>query len=204
MQGCAMLIAEEAMSTQEQSIQRYTYGDYVEWPDDERWEIIEGVPYDMSPAPSLSHQAIVTKLVRHIDTYLDGKPCRVFAAPFDVRLPAGEEADDEIETVVQPDLSVICDGSKLDEAGCRGAPDWVVEILSPSTMEKDIREKFDLYQKHGVREYWIVAPLDKTVIVHVLQDDGRFSPGTHHGVGTKVAVAALEGLEIDLGLVFTE
>ncbi len=198
------MAAEEAMSTQEQSIQRYTYGDYVGWPDDERWEIIEGVPYDMSPAPARRHQGISGKLVRQIGNFLDDKPCEVYAAPFDVRLPAGEEADDEIETVVKPDLSVICDPSKLDEAGCRGAPDWVIEILSPSTMEKDIREKYWLYEKHGVREYWIVAPLDKTVIVHVLQDDGTFSPGNRHGAGAKVAVAALEGLEIDLGLVFTE
>ena len=123
--------------------ERFTYGDYVTWDDDERWELIDGVPYNMSPAPRVRHQAISRELLAEFVLYLRGKSCQVFAAPFDVRLPESDERDDLVETVVQPDLSVICDRGKLDDAGCRGAPDLIVEILSPGTAHKDLKVKFD-------------------------------------------------------------
>ena len=117
----------------------YTYGDYLSWPDEERWELIDGIPHSMSPAPSRVHQEISMELARQIANHLIGKNCRVYAAPFDVRLPKGGEKDEQIETVVQPDLVVVCDESKLDERGCKGPPDLIIEILSPHTAAKDMK-----------------------------------------------------------------
>jgi Uma2 family endonuclease len=114
-----------------ESRRRFTYGDYCTWGDEGRWELIDGIVYDMSPSPARVHQDLVVELVAQIHAALANGPCRVYVAPFDVRLPDGDEADDAIETVVQPDISVICDPSKLDEKGCRGAPDWIIEVLSP-------------------------------------------------------------------------
>jgi Uma2 family endonuclease len=111
----------------------YTYGDYLAWPEGERWEIIEGVP-QMMAAPSRVHQEILTELLTQFSTYLRGKPCRVYPAPFGVRLPVGNEKDLDIPTVVEPDISIVCDQSKLDDQGCKGAPDLVVEIISPSSV----------------------------------------------------------------------
>jgi Uma2 family endonuclease len=148
-----------------QKNERYTYADYCTWDDGERWELIEGVPYAMSPAPSRRHQSISVEILNQLHTFLKGKPCRVFHAPFDVRLCADEEDD----TVVQPDLVVVCDKSKLDDTGCKGAPDLVIEILSPSTARKDKLLKFNEYQRAGVREYWMVDPETKTVQVFVFE-----------------------------------
>ena len=116
--------------------ERYTYSHYLTWPDEERWEIIEGCAWAMSPAPQNRHQEIAWRLSILLGSYLKGKPCKAFAAPFDVLLPHGDEADDEVDTVVQPDIAVFCDRSKLTVAGARGAPDLAVEILSPSTSKK--------------------------------------------------------------------
>lgn len=115
----------------------YTYRDYYTWPIDERWELIDGKAYNMSPAPTRRHQEVAGELFRQTANFLQNHPCQIYAAPFDVRLPRGGEADDLIDTVVQPDLSVICDSEKLDKAGCRGAPDWIIEVLSPATAAKD-------------------------------------------------------------------
>ena len=111
---------------------RYTYGDYRQWPNDERWEIIDGVAWNMSPAPNRNHQSILTQLLKEIAVYLEDKECKVYPAPFDVLLPEeGEDDERSVSTVVQPDISVICDRSKLTYKGCTGSPDWIVEILSP-------------------------------------------------------------------------
>ena len=142
----------------------FTYADYCRWPDDERWELIEGMAYRMV-TPGLVHQAVVGELFLQIANYLRGKPCRPFIAPFDVRLPRGNEADEEVTTVVQPDISVICDPDKLDDRGCRGAPDWVIEVLSPNTAAKDQIQKLAAYEQAGVREVWLVHPTDRVVIV---------------------------------------
>ncbi|MBI4778088.1 Uma2 family endonuclease [Candidatus Desantisbacteria bacterium] len=131
--------------------ERFTYGDYLKWPDEERWELIDGVAYDMSPAPSRRHQEVVGELFRQFATYLLGKSCKVYVAPFDVRLPECDEADEDIITVVQPDIIVVCDRDKLDDKGGRGAPDIVIEILSPWTAKKDLRTKYNLYERHRVR-----------------------------------------------------
>lgn len=147
----------------------YTYKDYLSWDDGERWELIEGVPHNMTPAPMREHQKISMIISTQIDRYLSGKKCEVYAAPFDVRLPSGNEKDENINTVVQPDISVICDQKKLDDRGCKGAPDLIIEIISPSTASKDIKEKFALYEKHGVKEYWIILPNEQIVEIYFLR-----------------------------------
>ena len=153
----------------------FTYGDYNLWPESERWELIEGVAFDMSPAPSRQHQFILVELVSQVHGLLGEVPCEVYCAPFDVRFPDYiEQEDAEISTVVQPDLVVVCDKKKLDDKGCIGAPDLVVEILSPSTMSKDLHQKFTLYEKHGVKEYWVISPGDKVLFKYKLSAEGKY------------------------------
>ncbi len=180
----------------------YTYGDYLTWRDDERWELIDGVPYNMTPAPSRIHQRVSRELLRQIADYLDGKTCEVYAAPFDVRLPQGDEEDEGIETVVQPDLVVVCDPKKLDERGCRGAPDWVIEILSPETAARDMKIKRDLYERVGVREYWLVDPANKTVQIYLQGADGRYGRPEIYAAGDRVKVGIFPELVVDLAKVF--
>jgi Uma2 family endonuclease len=151
---------------------RFTYGDYVQWSGDERWELYEGKAVLMSPAPSRGHQELLADLAYQVSSHLRDHPSKVYFAPFDVRFPEGNEPDSEVATVLQPDLVVVCDPSKLDDAGCRGAPDWIVEIASPSTASRDRVTKRDLYEKHGVKEYWLVDPGDRSLLVY------RFDPGT--------------------------
>lgn len=115
---------------------------------------------------------------------MDPGPCRVYIAPFDVRLPSDNEADDDVSTVVQPDISVICDRAKLDEKGCRGAPDWVVEVISPNTVAHDQITKRDLYEVHQVREFWLVHPIDRLVTVYRLTDGRYGKPDVHELEGT--------------------
>lgn len=150
---------------------RFTYGDYVQWQGDERWELIDGEAYLMSPAPLRIHQEMLAEIYRQAADHFEGSPCQAYFAPFDVRFPSDEnEADEDVDTVLQPDLVVICDRSKLDAAGARGAPDWVVEILSPSTTSRDRVAKRHVYERHGVREYWVVDPASRQAVVHVLRD----------------------------------
>jgi Uma2 family endonuclease len=126
--------------------QAWTYADYCSWPDDERCELIDGVAYAMSPAPSRQYQELSGELFRQFANHLKGKPCKVYDAPFDLRLSEQNAASDNyVTTVVQPDILVVCDSSKLDDRGCNGAPDLIVEILSPATAARDLKEKFDLY-----------------------------------------------------------
>ncbi|WP_416867264.1 MAG: Uma2 family endonuclease [Imperialibacter sp.] len=153
---------------------KVTYADYLTWPDSERWEIIYGLPYNMSPAPSRRHQDFLTALAGHFVSFFKGKECKVYFAPFDVRLSDDYSQEELVENVVQPDLSVFCDKNKLDEKGAIGAPDLVVEILSPSTSKKDMSEKLLLYQKFEVKEYWVVDPEGEDVRVFVLDKNGRF------------------------------
>ncbi len=184
--------------------ERFTYGDYLTWDDGERWELIDGVPYNMSPAPRVRHQLILGELHRQVANWLLDKPCQLFLAPFDVRLPEADESDDLVETVVQPDLSVVCDKTKLDDAGCRGAPDLIVEILSPSTAHKDLKVKFDRYERAGVREYWIVDPTGSTVQIYTVGMDGKYGRPEVFGAVDRVSVGIFPELEIDLATVFAE
>ncbi|MFZ2956380.1 MAG: Uma2 family endonuclease [Candidatus Ozemobacteraceae bacterium] len=180
----------------------FTYADYVNWPDDERWEIIDGVPYDMTPAPNRLHQEISGKFFLQIGNFLEDKSCKVYHAPFDVRLPDKDEKDEDVLTVVQPDIVVVCDEKKLDDKGCRGSPDMVIEIISPFTSKKDKIKKFELYERHKIREYWIIHPAERFVEVYILTD-GKYPIPMQYFDDDKVPVHVLPGLEINLAKVFS-
>ena len=174
----------------------YTYADYAQWDDDTRCELIDGVPYAMA-APSIAHQRICSELHGQLWQFLKGKPCEVFAAPVDVCLNA---AGDEDDIVVQPDILIVCDKSKLDGKSVNGAPDMVIEILSPSTASRDCIIKHQKYMKAGVREYWIVDPDSKTVQVIIPKDD-KYEINTYTASGS-IPVHVLEGCAINLTEVF--
>ncbi|HEY9069270.1 MAG TPA: Uma2 family endonuclease [Candidatus Ozemobacteraceae bacterium] len=184
------------------SITTYTYGDYLNWPEDKRWEIIDGEPFNMTPAPTTLHQVVSGNLFGLLWTFLQEKPCKVFHATFDVRLPKDNEADENVKTVVQPDIVIVCDEKKIDERGMRGAPDIVVEILSPSTASRDHILKRRLYERHGVKEYWLIDPTNR--IMHVYRANAA---GTFEGFEPLDDQAVLEtpilpGLSIRLADVF--
>ncbi len=164
------------MALAQRDHQHHTYGDYCSWPDDVRYELIDGQAYAMSPGPNRRHQEVGFEIARQIADALEGSPCRTYVAPFDIRLPRGNEADDDIDTVVQPDIMVVCDRTKLDDRGCRGAPDWVIEVLSPSSASHDQILKRALYERHGVREYWLIHPVDLIVTVYRLVDGAYGRP----------------------------
>lgn len=182
----------------------WTYRDYRAWPEGERWELIGGVAHGMTPAPGRRHQQLVGELFRQVANFLQGHPrCAAFVAPLDVRLPRAGEADDTVDTVVQPDLMVYCDPSRLDERGARGAPDWVVEVLSPATSQKDLTLKRDLYERHGVIEYWALHPQDRVVTLWLREPGGeRFAAPRILPAAGRLASRVLEGLEVDLDLAY--
>jgi Uma2 family endonuclease len=142
----------------------------------------------MAPAPNRRHQEVVGELFRQIADALEGTPCRPYIAPFDVRLPRGDEADEAIDTVVQPDISVICGKERLDERGCRGAPDWIIEVLSPATAAHDQIVKRAVYERAGVREYWLVHPTDRVVTIYLLEKGAYGKPAVCALQGTTAAV----------------
>jgi Uma2 family endonuclease len=173
----------------------YTYADYASWPVGERWELIDGVPYSMS-SPNDAHQTISGEISRQLANFLVGKPCKVYSAPFAVRLNANTDDD----TVVEPDIFVVCDRSKLDGKSCVGAPDLVIEILSPETSSYDKVLKFRKYKTAGVREYWLVHPSDKVVQTFCFdRPNARAYGGTD-----EAPVGVLQGCVIDLKKVFAE
>jgi Uma2 family endonuclease len=183
--------------------EKWTYADYLTWPDDERWELIKGVAYSMSPAPATVHQRTLSKLALPILVHLAGKPCETFLAPFDVRFSEQQNVSaNYIDTVVQPDILVVCDKRKLDELGCNGAPDFIIEISSPSTGRNDLTRKFDLYQRHGVKEYWIVHPEQQTVMVFKIGDDGLYGKPERYAGDDTIAVPLFGDLVVDLKVVF--
>ncbi|OQA20187.1 MAG: hypothetical protein BWY64_00351 [bacterium ADurb.Bin363] len=182
---------------------KYSYADYLTWSDDERWEIIDGVPYNMSPAPVPNHQRISMEFSRQIANYLIDKTCEVFATPIDVRFPKGKKKNDkEIFDVVQPDIIIVCNQDKIDDKGCLGAPDIAMEILSPSTASRDVIKKRRLYEKNKVKQYWIVDPQEKEVYIYKLQDNGKYGDPEEYTKSHKIKVDGFEGLEIDMSLVF--
>jgi len=151
----------------------YTYADYLTWNFQERLEILKGRIFKMSPAPSRKHQEISIELTGIFYNYFKKTPCNVYVAPFDVRLKNFKKSisDKEITTVLQPDICVICDKEKLDDRGCIGAPDLIIEILSPGKSKKEMDIKFDLYEENAVKEYWIVEPYQKSILIYTLQND---------------------------------
>lgn len=182
---------------------RFTYGLYRQWPDEERWELLHGEAYAMT-APSRLHQEIVFELAGQIRNYLQGKPCKGYVAPFDVRLPEIDEADDDTSNVVQPDLVVVCDSSKLDDKGCRGAPDWVIEVLSPSTALLDLEGKRKLYEAHGVREYWVVHPSEHWGMQYRLTESGQYAPMTVFALRETTPVSIFADLAVDWSFLAAE
>jgi len=177
---------------------RFTYGDYCTWPEDQRWEIIDGEAYDMTPAPSRYHSLISGELFKQLAVFFEGKPCEVHAAPFDVRLPLVDEPDEEVDTVVQPDLVVVCD----DRKGCRGAPDIAIEILSPSTSSKDAILKRERYQRAGVKQYWLADPESREISILTLDEARAYRLTGTFGDADTITVAGFPGLVIDMGKVF--
>lgn len=182
---------------------RYTYNDYLSRPEDEPYEIIDGVPFGMTPAPSRKHQEISGELFRQFANYLIDKKCRIYAAPFDVRIPEGDsDSDEDITNVVQPDLTVVCDEKKLDERGCKGSPDLVIEIISKNTFKKDMGEKLSLYEKTGVKEYWVVYPKDETVMVFRLGDEQAYGEPDIFNKNDCIQPGLFPGLLVELERVF--
>jgi len=178
-------------------LKHYTYADYLTWDGDSRYEIIDGVPYAMAGASS-AHQEISMALSVQIGAFLKGKACRVYAAPFDVRL----NANDKDDTVVMPDLLVVCDKSKIKKNYCIGAPDLIIEILSASTAKLDRIIKLNRYMRAGVREYWIVDPDNETVQVFLLKDGNYYVSAYDYDKIDTIPVHVLDGCEINLNDVF--
>ena len=185
---------------------KYTYADYLSWQLEDRVELIRGKVVQMVYTPGTSHQTASSNLHGVIGSYLKDKDCKLFSAPFDVRLPLPEadQQQNRSETVVQPDLCIICDLSKIDDHVCHGAPGWIIEILSQSTAHKDLNEKFELYRHAGVQEYWVVHPAEGTVLPYRLDADGQYAlpRSTPYTVGDKVPVGLFPGFEVELGAVF--
>lgn len=176
---------------------KYSYADYLTWELDEMVEIIKGRLFKMTPAPSRIHQKVALKLGSILLQFLHGKPCDVYIAPFDVRLSKTSTKNEDIYTVVQPDICVICDKEKLDDAGCLGAPDIIVEILSPGNNKKELQNKYEVYQESGVKEYWIIQPIGRTLLIYSLQN-GRYIASRLFTSGDVVTSTILPGFSLDL------
>ncbi len=181
----------------------YTYEDYLLWQFSERLEIIKGKIFKMSPAPSSSHQRVSMKLTRELDKYFYNLSCEIFVAPFDVRLINFKKSssDNQILTVVQPDLCIICDKNKVDEKGCLGAPNLIIEILSKGNSKKDLTIKFDLYEENGVQEYWIVNPSEKDVHIYTLQN-GRYIGSRPFIMETEIQSPTFPELKFEVDKIF--
>jgi len=180
----------------------YSYADYLQWTFEDRLELIKGKIFKMTSVPASVHQRISWVLSGELYSYLKNKVCQAYSAPFDVRLPRkGENEDKKIFTVVQPDLCIICDHLKVDARGCTGAPDIVVEILSPGNNQKEIRNKYEVYEESGVSEYWIISPQDKTFLKYTLVG-GSYHASRLMTIGDVVTTSVLPGFELNLETVF--
>jgi Uma2 family endonuclease len=184
----------------------YSYADYLTLQFNEAVELVKGKITLMSPAPNVKHQRISMNLSRSLSNFFIGKKCQTFAAPFDVRLYDRKKSiltNAEIYTVIQPDLCVICDVQKLDEQGCNGAPDWIIEILSKGNSKREIQVKYELYQETGVTEYWIVYPNDQAIHQFVLNESGRYDLKYMYTDDDNATPALFPSLVIDLTEIFT-
>ena len=182
---------------------KYTYADYLTWKFAERVELFKGWVLKMSPAPSSTHQRISNNLSFEFTTYLRKSLCSIYVAPFDVRLHNKKKstADKQITTVVQPDISIICDESKIDERGCLGSPDLIIEIVSKGNTKKELETKFELYEENGVREYWVVQQGDETVVVFDLVK-GKYKFRKIYSNDSIVPVGIFKDLKIDMAEIF--
>ncbi|MBK0382672.1 Uma2 family endonuclease [Pedobacter sp. SD-b] len=182
----------------------YSYADYLKWRFDERLELIKGKIFKMTPVPNRFHQDYTGFLYYSIYNFLKHQSCKVYIAPFDVRFPKESKSDKQVYTVLQPDICVICDLSKLDERGCIGAPDIVIEILSPGNSKKEMSNKFDVYQEHGVKEYWMVSPIEKNLVKYILHPDGLFYANRPFIEGNVLTTAVLPGFELKIEDIFNQ
>ena len=202
----AMISKEEKDQVQEPftAYGVYSYADYLTWEIDEMVELIKGKVFrSAAAAPRRRHQEAVLSLGTILSILLKSKPCKVFIAPFDVRLPVKSKKNEEIFTVVQPDICVVCDRSKLDDAGCLGAPDLIVEVLSPGNNKKELKYKYEVYEQSGVAEYWIIHPNEETLLIYTLTD-GKYVPSRLFTWGDVVKSAVIEGFELVLEEFFKE
>ena len=181
----------------------YTYADYYKWKFEERVELIKGYIFKMSPSPNRLHQEISGGISYQLQKFLERSPCKVYTAPFDVRFPRKSKADKDIITVLQPDICVVCDRSKLDDRGCIGAPDIVVEVLSPSNNKKELKNKYEIYEEAGVKEYWIVWPYEQTMIVYTLTD-GKFVSSPVISGGDILTTSVLPGFSLNISELFRD
>lgn len=176
----------------------YSYADYLTWHFDEVVELIKGKIFKKAAAaPKRIHQKVSIKIASMLYNYLDGKQCQVYDAPFDVRFPKGSKEDHKIHDVVQPDICVICDPEKLDDRGCIGAPDLIVEILSPGNSKTELKHKYELYESNGVREYWIIHPENQNLLIYTLTNGKYFTTGLLTS-GDVVESTVIEGFKLDL------
>ncbi|WP_373515741.1 Uma2 family endonuclease [Persicitalea sp.] len=183
----------------------YSYADYLKWQFEERVELIKGKLFKMSPAPSRRHQEISSILQGKIFNFLDIKTCKIYPAPFDVRLaPRRGEKTDKIYTVVQPDLCVFCGKANLDDRGAIGAPDWVIEILSPGNSRIEVKNKFGVYEENGVKEYWLVDPAYETIMVYVLNEFGKFIGLPIVTIEDSITSHVFPGFNIAVSTIFEE
>jgi Uma2 family endonuclease len=185
-----------AGAQRKQKVEKYSYADYLSWTDERRYEIINGVVYDMN-APSRLHQEYVVEFVRLFANFFADKPCKVYVAPFDVRLPRKSKRDKDIYNVVQPDISIVCDNEKLDDKGCIGAPDMIIEVISPTTSSRDNILKRALYEKAGVKEFWLLHSIDQLLTVYRLGKNGYTKPEIYDAYA-EVAPGIFPELKIDL------
>ncbi len=187
---------------------RYSYADYLTWKFEEMVELINGKIYrNMSPAPGRRHQRIAMNLTYPLVNYFARNPCQFYAAPFDVRLLDRQKStrqNKDIYTVVQPDLCVICDRSKLDDKGCIGAPDWIIEIVSPATRQKDQRTKLALYEENGVLEYWIVFPEINCIAVYDLGENDRYQLRNLYNEWDIIQVGLFPDLSVEVKAIFDD
>ncbi|NJL76991.1 MAG: Uma2 family endonuclease [Saprospiraceae bacterium] len=184
--------------------QLYTYADYLTWQFSERVELLRGKIMLKMPAPSRMHQEISTKILLKIGQFLENSTCKLYHAPFDVRLPLPPHRikSEKADTVVQPDICVICDVSKLDDKGCNGAPELVIEILSSSNGGREIKDKFDLYESAGVLEYWVVQPTGKFIIRYNLDETGKYIGSRFYTEDDIIESKVLQGFQIEINQIF--
>jgi Uma2 family endonuclease len=187
----------DAMTVLQRDKHYHTYADYLTWSATYGDELVNGTAYIREPpAPSPPHQEIVVELCSQAVNALEGKPYRVYVAPFDVRLPKSTEGDDQIDTVVQPDVFIVCDRQKIDARGMRGAPDWIAEVLSPGTARHDRLVKLPAYERAGVREVWLIDPIERTLALYRLEA-GRYGRATLLELKGQTPLTAVPGVTID-------
>jgi Uma2 family endonuclease len=179
--------------------EQYTYRDYLRWSDDQRWELIDGTAYLMAPATNWRHQELAGEIFRQISNQLVGKPCRPAIAPLDVRLPKGDEADERVDTVVQPDVLIVCHGERIDRRGVRGAPSFVLEVLSPSSASHDQIRKRRVYERSGVAEYWILHPVDGVLTIYRRSTEVSFAPPEIVEASGVIELSSVPGVSVDFG-----